>query len=140
MYCNYNVSVVNQLVDFLCLLMQFIMGCFSQTFWHSCNCHGEWWWCNCLDKWWWCTIYQEFFKVFNILFNLFYGYEHNICDFGFEKKYVFFKMFSYSYMQFSSLLTLKDPFISESCTEIRIELNFYFHTSLWSVKRFYEGL
>ena len=28
------------------------------------------------------------------------------------------------------LLTLKDPFISESCIEIKIELNFYFHTSL----------
>ena len=24
-------------------------------------------------------------------------------------------------------LTLKDPFISESCIEIKIELNFYFH-------------
>ena len=38
------------------------------------------------------------------------------------------------------LLTLKDPFISESCIEIKIELNFYFHTSLWCLKRFYEGL
>ena len=37
-------------------------------------------------------------------------------------------------------LTLKDPFISESCIEIKIELNFYFHTSLWCLKRFYEGL
>ena len=27
------------------------------------------------------------------------------------------------------VLTLKDPFISESCIEIKIELNFYFHTS-----------
>ena len=38
-----------------------------------------------------------------------------------------------------TLLTLKDPFISESCIEIKIELNFYFHT-LWCLKRFYEGL
>ena len=38
------------------------------------------------------------------------------------------------------LLTLKDPLISESCIEITIELNFYFHTSLWCLKRFYEGL
>ena len=38
------------------------------------------------------------------------------------------------------LLTLKDPFISKSCIEIKIELNFYFHTSLWCLKRFYEGL
>ena len=26
-------------------------------------------------------------------------------------------------------LTFKDPFMSESCIEIKIELNFYFHTS-----------
>ena len=39
----------------------------------------------------------------------------------------------------SSLLTLKDPFISESCIEIKIELNFYFYTSLSCLKRFYEG-
>ena len=38
------------------------------------------------------------------------------------------------------VLTLKDSFISESCNEIKIELNFYFHTSLWCLKRFYEGL
>ena len=37
-------------------------------------------------------------------------------------------------------LTLKDPFISESCIEIKIKLNFYFLTSLWCLKRFYEGL
>ena len=37
-------------------------------------------------------------------------------------------------------LTLKDLVISESCTEIKIKLNFYFHTSLWCLKRFYEGL
>ena len=38
------------------------------------------------------------------------------------------------------MLTLKDPIISESCIEVKIELNFYFHTSLWCLKRFYEGL
>ena len=37
-------------------------------------------------------------------------------------------------------LTLKDPIISESCIEIKIKLNFYFHTSLWCLKRIYEGL
>ena len=37
-------------------------------------------------------------------------------------------------------LTLKDPFSSESCIEIKIELHFYFHTSLWCLKRFNEGL
>ena len=30
--------------------------------------------------------------------------------------------------------------ISESCIEIRFNLNFYFHTSLWCLKRFCEGL
>ena len=33
-------------------------------------------------------------------------------------------------------LTLKDPFIYESIIEMKIELNFYFHTSLWCLKRF----
>ena len=32
-------------------------------------------------------------------------------------------------------LTLIDLFISESCIEINIELNFYFHTSLWCLKQ-----
>ena len=40
----------------------------------------------------------------------------------------------------SDPLTLKDPCISESCIEIKIKLNLYFHTSLWCLKRFYEGL
>ena len=30
-------------------------------------------------------------------------------------------------------LTLNDPFISETCIEIKIELNFYFHTSLGAI-------
>ena len=33
-------------------------------------------------------------------------------------------------------LILKDPIISESCIEVKIELNFYFRTSLWCLKRF----
>ena len=37
-------------------------------------------------------------------------------------------------------LTLNVPCISESCIEIKIKLNFYFHTSLWCLKRFYEDL
>ena len=43
-------------------------------------------------------------------------------------------------LQFRSAisLTLDVPCISESCTEIK--LNFYFHTSLWCLKRFYEDL
>ena len=37
-------------------------------------------------------------------------------------------------------LTLPLPCISESCIEMKIKLNFYFHTSLWCLKRFKEGL
>ena len=37
-------------------------------------------------------------------------------------------------------LTLPAPRISESCIKIKINLNFYFHTSLWCLKRFYEGI
>ena len=35
-----------------------------------------------------------------------------------------------------SFLTLKDPSISESCIEIKIKINSYFHTSLWCLKTF----
>ena len=37
-------------------------------------------------------------------------------------------------------LTLPTPFISESCIRIKTNANFYFQTSLWCLKRFYEGL
>ena len=37
-------------------------------------------------------------------------------------------------------LTFKGPFISESCIELKMKLNFHFRTSLWCLKRFYEGL
>ena len=36
-------------------------------------------------------------------------------------------------------LTLNVPCISESCIEIKIKLNFCFHTSLRWLKNFYEG-
>ena len=35
-------------------------------------------------------------------------------------------------------LTLPVTFISEGCFEIKIK--FFFHTSFWCLKRFYEGL
>ena len=35
------------------------------------------------------------------------------------------------WMMLAKVLTLKDPIISERCIEIEIELNVYFHTSLW---------
>ena len=37
-------------------------------------------------------------------------------------------------------LTLLAQCISESCVQIKINLKFYFHTSLWFLKRFFEGL
>ena len=37
-------------------------------------------------------------------------------------------------------ITLTVPCISESCIEIKIKLNCYFHTSLWCLKRYYEDL
>ena len=37
-------------------------------------------------------------------------------------------------------LTLPAQCISESCIKIKINMNFYFHTTLWGLKRFYEGL
>ena len=37
-------------------------------------------------------------------------------------------------------ITLPVPCITESSIEIKIKLNFYFHTFLWCLKRFYEGL
>ena len=36
-------------------------------------------------------------------------------------------------------LSLPVPCISESCIKIKTNLNFYFHTSLWCLKKFYEG-
>ena len=38
-----------------------------------------------------------------------------------------------------SCLTLKDPSISESCIEIKIELNFYFHTFIFSFMKAFKA-
>ena len=56
-----------------------------------------------------------------------------------NRRDVFRNHFQNSHKTYTNL-TLEDPFISESCIEIKIELNFYFYTSLWCLKRFYEGL
>ena len=37
-------------------------------------------------------------------------------------------------------LAIPHPRISESCIKIKSKLNFYFHTCLWCLKRFSEGL
>ena len=39
---------------------------------------------------------------------------------------------------YENRLTRNNPCISESCIEIKIKLNFYFHTSLWYLKGFME--
>ena len=36
--------------------------------------------------------------------------------------------------------TLSAPCVLESCIKVKINLNFYFHSSLRCLKRFYEGL
>ena len=43
-------------------------------------------------------------------------------------------------LPFRAVLTLPVPCISKSYVKIKVKLNFYFHTSLWCLKRFYEGL
>ena len=47
----------------------------------------------------------------------------------YKGNFVFFKAF----VRHTS--TLPAPCISESCIKIKINLNFYFHTSLWCLKR-----
>ena len=38
------------------------------------------------------------------------------------------------------MLTILAPkVVSEGCVKIKINFNFYFHISLWCLKRFYEG-
>ena len=44
--------------------------------------------------------------------------------------------FFFSKLQVSWKLYLLDGSIFESCIEIKIKLNFYYHTSLWCLKRF----
>ena len=46
----------------------------------------------------------------------------------------------FSFKGYKQVLTLPVSRISESCIKIKINLNFYFHTSLWYLKEFYEGL
>ena len=46
----------------------------------------------------------------------------------------------HTHIKSHKILALPSPCISESCIKIKINLNFYFDTSLWCLKRFYEGL
>ena len=47
---------------------------------------------------------------------------------------------SLSYNTMKTILTIPAPCISKSCIKLKINLNFYFHISLWYLKRFYESL
>ena len=47
-------------------------------------------------------------------------------------------MFKY-FDEKSLSLTPSVPCISESCIKIKINFHFYFHTSFWFLKRFYEA-
>ena len=40
----------------------------------------------------------------------------------------------------SNQLTLPAPCFSEGCNKMKINLIFYFQTSLWCLRRFYKGL
>ena len=51
-----------------------------------------------------------------------------------------FERFSTCLLSFGRVLTLPVLCISESCSKIKIYLNFCFCTSLWCLKRFYESL
>ena len=56
-----------------------------------------------------------------------------------------FDAFYVDYIEFEKYvdeisLTLPAPCILEICRKMKINVNFYFHTSLWYLKRFYEGL
>ena len=67
-----------------------------------------------------CKTNKELFKI-NSLFR------YIISSFSINQSFV------------SCKLTLKDPLIFESCIEIKIKLTFYFHTSLWCLKRFMKA-
>ena len=77
------------------------------------------------------TFFLQFYRHFLVLFSL-----RGICIVRNSSCTSYLKKIAL----LSCPLTLKGLFISESCIEIKIELKFYFHTSLWCLKRFYEGL
>ena len=56
-----------------------------------------------------------------------------------DKKY-YEKNKTIGLIKLRSKLTLPSPCIFKSSIKIKINLDFYFHTSFWCFKRFYEGL
>ena len=44
------------------------------------------------------------------------------------------------YLTETGNLSFPAPYISESCIKIKVNLDFYFHTSCWFLKRFYGSV
>ena len=72
--------------------------------------------------------------------------EHLVSSKIFEFVYSVDLVFTQYFLQISSIyvvyvnVILNVQCISERYIEMKIKLNFYFHTSLWCLRRFYEGL
>ena len=83
-----------------------------------------------------CHIKHFYFWSDPYLFDEENNFEFQSC---FLTKYVAKISRIFSILNGSSV-TLPALCISESYIKIKLNLNFYFHTSLWYLKRFYEGL
>ena len=106
---------------------------------------GFYWW------WSWVNILQAFHeskaRILNLDRKFFNNHYKNNLDNSFRKTssyplwslnlyLTWGQIFHHRYM---TGLT-PAPWVSESCIKIKINLNFYYHTSLWWLKRFYKGL
>ena len=128
--------------------MPCIVSNFEQSFWRDDNQDFGFQFCSQYDhsnpmqvKYLYepCTI-QKLRFVFQFSFLSFCCSFHPIHLVKLSKEQSSTMLTSICFKSVRTILTLKDLFISESCIEIKIELNFYFRTSLWCLKRFYEGL
>ena len=111
-------------------------------------------------KYWWSLLFQNMFIFLNLILkrlsifvlpsNAVNGMGKNIfcclCSIHYIMMLSFREQMCLGRQRFEKCfsqlrdLALPVPCISESCNEIKIKLNFYFHTSFWCLKRFYEGL
>ena len=66
-------------------------------------------------------------------------YSDIVCSYIIPLTYGVQQMIKQTLKILQQLLTSNVLYISESCIEIKIKLNFNFHTSLWCLKRFCEG-
>ena len=82
------------------------------------------------------TIFRIFRKKFAFKFDFRNKSDNVVLEF-FIWRNIYFTMLHFLLCIIS---TLSVPCISESYIKLKIKLNFYFHTSLWYLKRFYEGL